>query len=391
MDALEGLPPLFELLALLVVVYLVECVRTVAPRSLAVRSLFPGHWRLVRPFRPSQSWKRALVFGAPLPPLGAVFVADRLPFVVGPSGLTVWPGLAAGAQGWSVPPTDAVHVPWSEAARRVRVDLKEAELRVDGVTAAHFGSRRLAQRVAELLSDGDPQRFLDARFDEALIAERYRQWRRKGWPLVVACNGLFLAIAGGWWAVLQTGARVETVLLVAGIAWLACALNAWLTQRLLLPKSVRGPVGKRVINTLSPLALIRAADEVRAEVWGDFHPLAAAARAVPKRELTFALRDALAELEWPLQPALSTSHEGALADERWMRARQRSQLGALCAGLGVVAEALLHTPPEADGIEGAYCPRCRTEFTAEAAPQTCPECEGVPVRRFGGAHPAAAP
>ncbi len=407
MEGLEGLglPPLFELLLLLVVVYLVECVRTVGPRSLALRSLWPGRWRLVEPFHPSASWKRALVVGFPLPPLGAVYVVERLPILLGPSGMTVWPALAGmgggAARGWSIPPDDAVHVRWSEAGARIRVSVKEAEVLVDGRVVARLGTRRFALALKELAEDlsrlnGDAEReqrlrvFLDARFDGAAIRARRHAFCRGGWPLVAACNLLFAVITFGWIAVLGFGTRLEHVLGLGGLAWLACGLNHWLTQRALLSPEERTPVGKRWINTLSPLALIRSADEVRAEVLGDFDPLAAAATVMPKDALSPGLRNALAELEWPLQPASlgatdAAGDGGARSDEQWLRAALQRRIEGVCAAVGLDAKALLHAAPEADVDDGAYCPRCHTQFTAASAPGSCPECEGVTLRRFGPA------
>jgi hypothetical protein len=370
---MEDLPPLGELLALIGVLYLVECVRPVGRASRVVRSLLPGRFRLVEPFAVSDGWKRAIVFGAPWPPLGALHVMDGLPVTVGPSGV-------------SVPSTDGLHLRWEEAARRLRVD--DLDLQVDGNPVAGFGTRRMSRAFAELLTlaaqatslaDRDVllQQFFDRRFDVDEARARRSAWRRRGWPLVFHCNLLFVAIFGGWLAALGLGVRWELVLAWVVLTWLPCVGSFWLTQRALLPRPVRPPAWRRWVTTASPLSLVRAADEVRAELWGELDPLAAASIVVPSRELVPALRRALAELEWPLP---SAAVGAAQVDAQWMRAALRERLERLCRAHGVDPVALLHEAPVADSPEGAFCPRCLTQFTSVDA--SCAECPGVPLRSF---------
>jgi hypothetical protein len=76
-----------QLALLLGVIYLLDCFRWVARNAAVFRVVWPlphavgGAWQIAAQF------KRALVFGFPLPPFGSVLTAEDWPFVAGAHGV----------------------------------------------------------------------------------------------------------------------------------------------------------------------------------------------------------------------------------------------------------------------------------------------------------------
>jgi len=76
---------LYELYALLWLVYLLECGEWVPLRAAGLIG-FRRFWSLKRPWRVNPSWAHGLIWGHPWPPFAAAFVAETLPLELEPEG-----------------------------------------------------------------------------------------------------------------------------------------------------------------------------------------------------------------------------------------------------------------------------------------------------------------
>lgn len=372
--------PFLELFALLGAIYAAECVRSVGPACVAVRSLVPGQWGVLRGWRASARWRRALVFTAPWPPLGALFVTDALPMLPGPDGLVVG---ASTDQGWTLPDASAVLVPWSEANR---LEIRERQVFLDGRWVATLSSRRAAAAIAELKDRVARasnrrraelvERFLKSRFDVDEASRRRANWRRGAWPIVAACNLEFLAVSGVLALVaLSSGERLVPSLLAAGamhvIAW--AVVQTWTTWR--IPPHARPSVGSRVVSFVSPLTLVRSADELCAETMGDLDALAVAAVHLRPEELRALGRRTLAELTWPLAPEGDPAAEPVARGAEWLRERLVGRVRDVLRAQSLDPDALLRNGITLSPGGRAYCPRCLTEYADP--PASCASCRGV--------------
>lgn len=378
--------PLLELGALLGVLYLSECVRTAGPFTVAVRSHLPGVFGAVRAWRPSQRGGRTFVFATPWPPLGTLYVADELPFVAGPSGVSFRPPRD---EGWALPDAGWVHVPWAERAR-IRID--ERTIRVDDRVVARLGSKRSAQAIASFLdraSASDPVRAIDAlleaRHDLAAIRDRLAAFRRSARALRVATNGLLLSTLVAVTMLVTTldvrrWTAAGVVLVVFWIATLVLAIRAGRT----LPQGCRVDRVRRITQSLWPLGLVRALDDVSTEVAGDFDPLALEV-VTTKQRAAASLRRWLRELAHPLVAETEAAPEVA-SDEAWFRKRIEQHVRALAKELSIAPE--VDVAPKWDGGSEAWCPRCHEQYAR--AGEDCLRCRGVRLVRFERKRVAAA-
>ena len=379
---MDELGPLAELYILLIIVYLIDCIRWVGRASVCLRSFVPGSWHFVAPWQIATQWRRALAFTAPWPPLGALHVIDGLPVLMGPEGITFadpHPG------GWSRPGASSLHVPWSEVSR---VKLVDGELCVDGKPRVVLGTRRMANSLSALLSElaeARPARrpaliekYLEKRWDTSEIRARRRVWRTWGTPLGVASNLLFVAVFGGTGAVLFTSlGRYWLFVLAAGVLlWLVTAVMWHLAAIRVLPPGIRPSWGRFVLTVITPVSLVRGADEIRAELYGELEPGAVALEYLSGDALRQYARWTVAELMFPLEPADGPAAAQALRDEEWLRQKRLDLARTAFARANVDLDTQREVVPT--GGTRAWCPRCQTQYAVPAP--TCSNCPGVPLR-----------
>lgn len=383
---MEEFGPLEQLFAFLVVLYLVECVRWVGRGSRVLRSVVPGSWALDCPWEPAPQWRRALAWTAPWPPLGALYVMDALPVGPGPLGVTV--GVNTTGR-WTRPSASTVHIPWDEL-QRLRV--RDLELTLDGRVISVLGTRRMAVALASLfrsMAAVKPSKrqalleaFLSRRFDIDEVRTRRKRWRRWGWPLIVSANLLFVGLFASVCAVLFTSLAEHWPYIALGMSflWSLTALSFTLAMVRVLPREVHPPLFRRVITFLSPMSLVRSADDLRAELFGDFEPATVAAVFEHPRSLSRSLRAQLAEWRWPLVTEDGDAPPAAITDDAWLRERLMHGAGTILKARGLGEEALMFGEISPDGGSHAFCPRCLSQYVqAEGA---CTNCPGVALQRF---------
>jgi hypothetical protein len=338
---------LSELLALLSVLYLLECAQLVPRGAVAVQSILPGRFAARAAARFGLRRDTGLVLGIPHPPLGLTFVVEPWPVDLGPDGIAGRPWAAARA---------------AEAAG--------GQVVVDGATVATL-SEPAAAAVAEALRriaavDGKRREklvdeVLRRRLDGDAVKERVRGFARATRPLRAAENALFLALFAGAPLLVRYGELRPFWPYVAGLgvaAWAAiAALLAW-----------RHECGPRRVVALAlwPLSAIRASDRLARGLLADVEPLAAATL-LPPAGFRDAARRALAELRHRPTPA------------GWFEQRLERAVIRLVREQKVDPDELF-APPERDSdASRAFCPRCRAQYVRDVACcSSCPEIRLLP-------------
>ena len=361
-----------QLALLLGVIYLLDCFRWVARNAAVFRVVWPlppavgGAWQIAAQF------KRALVFGFPLPPFGSVLTAEDWPFVVGAHGVRF---LAHDVPLHAAPTASERFVPWSQVAQ---VRLEELSLMLDGARLHTFGSRRAARGAVELLSSLAKAeqgmrgkllgKALEARCEVEAVKARLAAWRTRRAVMGVANVAFFIALFGLLGAALE-GVDVRPWMLAAtGGSWLFALVATVIMVRRLEPQ-LRPALGAQVVALVSPVSLMRSHDLVEPEWVADLHPAAVAVAVLPTPDARRFVEARLRAAEHPVRLAGALDEGDAGADDGQSRALHVAQYRALLAKLGGEATA---------APKGPHCPRCLTEYTSAAT--GCDRCPGVALR-----------
>lgn len=388
-----------ELLVILSVLYLYECLHIVPLASVAFQALWLGRFQGLRPSAVGLLKGRGMLLGMPLPPLGTLHITERWPLAPGPLGV------ALESEGGDKGPTKAKddgQETDAEAGAETGTTISWDALgpvKVEGVVvhvgalpplrmASERGARSFAAFLREAGASKDKERgprierALADRFDVAAVRDRRRQYRRSTWALALCTNLLFLTIFAGVPLIVYTelGTRWYVILGVALVAWL---LTPWLLRRALQACFARAdwpPMSRQVSLLLSPVSAIRAQDLVAQHLLIDFDPLAVAAVLLRPERFAERVREELAELLYGA-PASGEAEEETRV---WFRERRRRAVRRLAKEQGVDPEALFQPPPREDEGCQTFCPRCRAQYLLpEGVCASCHEIRLLPLDKAG--------
>ncbi len=327
-----------------------------------------------------------LVFGRLLrpgwSPTGWRVLADDVPFALSPRGISNRPVGSAGRPAEA--PARATAWAWEEIRE---TGVQRGWITINGARFCRDTGHLRASQILGL-----------ARMPEPVRTPRIGWWlarwlrpahlRRRAKILVgrtmvpAVFNGVFLALAvvltvylladgASRLAPKQAELVARLLPLILGylvLLHLAAVVTAWrATRRLQVPGEDQRGIALFSAVLLPPQALrLRA---LAGDGWFPAqHPLACALAFAPKRELAELAFQVVGDLRWPIGDA----EDAPLAREiaAWHRTKLGQRLGPLLAAAGVEEEKLF-AAPRADGPASCrYCPRCRSQFTSEAA--RCP-------------------
>lgn len=335
---------------------------------------------------------------APVWPVSWKAEAEDPTVAFSPEGLS---NVAVGSAGRPSPmPERAVAWRWEEIRGLAE---KRGEIHING---AYFcrATPLVSGKVLRALIDGakarsglERERWLERRVADWFRVERLKRERR-----LLAGRTAWLAEGGTVGAVLAAGASLylffgdrlglgaeaaeQVGRMAPGLGWGLAALHLWLVvegwrvHRRLMPTAGEGRLNLMMSVAFLPPQAYRLRNRIGAEYLSrQVHPLAWIAAVAPKEEFEVYARQALADLEWPLQPVRDGGAEQLeQAISSWMRRRVRAEIGRLLAARGVDAVKLMEPPVRDSAQSCAYCPRCGSQFSGEAA--RCPH--GVALKRF---------
>jgi hypothetical protein len=364
---------LAELYAVLLVLYLFECLAWVPRRAFAFFAL-AGGWRARAAFRPNASWASSVAVGMPWPPLTPGFVAEPLPFAVDPKGIVLtesdgrrlaWQDLdPIVARGLHI--ESGSHLSWKLASRGAAAGLAEAleKVRVAKPSQRENGLRRL----------------LDARFDGKSASARYQEFAAGVRLLRVVSNALWVALFGGL-GVAVLAQNMLFLLAAAGLTLLVWPINAAIFARTLrkqkwLPRAHWPELHSRVVAMLSPLSSIRAVDGMAREMWANLDPLVVAATLLSRKDLSAFARPRVVDMQSRPDDDLD-----------WWRTEIRLRIERVLAAREIAVADLLAPPLREGGHVAWYCPACLAQYEQRHdLPSTCPNegCQGIALRAFAG-------
>jgi hypothetical protein len=378
-----------QLLAILALIYLSDCVAWNRRGSVALRALSGRRFRAALPSRAAGNPRAGLVWANPLPPLGTTFVCEPAPIAFAPEGAVV------------LEPLELERGPREPLRARAWTHSELAEMRcggrtlvLDGVaiagattSAAAEGALdlsrelgRLDERERSARIEAELRRSLDTEAVRA-AAERFEAATR---TLRVACNALFLHLAVLTPAVLVLLPLATTwIWLVASLLALhvATVVVAWRARAKLPPGERADATSFLVMTALSPPQAIRAADLLARPVLARFHPLAGAAL-LGREDRERIARATLVDLRYPRELPDDPLLRRAAA---WHRELMLACVEPALARLELDGAKLLAAPPPEDERSRAWCPRCLSQFADPGA--ACLDC-GVPAEPYGPRAPS---
>ncbi len=363
--------PWESLLALLVALYLLECIYWRPAGTLVFHRRWLGGWRPVPPTGWLSESSGGLSMANPLPPSRWAHHCRPWPVALSPEAV------CAASSGTSI-----------EFTRIERVESRGADLYINNGTFAFCGTaesaRVWASRLKELRPSNETQRarrieaWISKETDRRRVQQRLAQFQNLVRPLSWACNGLF-----AWCFVLMPPLVLHYGHLPAWPVWLAGLLAALGTiaffsfraHRRCFPEARLERWQHTLVAGLAPPVAMRARDLLARHLLDDHHPLAVAAEILPDDEFRHLATAILRDLRTPL-PSRRPRRPDVQAVWRWFAPRLEAGLFPVVRGRGIEPQELL-APPEATEHTRSYCPRCGVLYRLKEG--ECPDCESLPL------------
>lgn len=369
-----------QLLALAGLLYLGECLRWVR-RGAVVIAAAPDR----------RAWRRSPLLhnergdayiGWPLPPFGEFLVVRGRPFSCSTTGLVTATAACMHANGR---PAQAARLwTWETLAKaRASGDRILAGDAVVWQADTPFEASDLSAWLARLatMPPQDRQSALEREaagvFDQQSIRARLADWRTSTRALrhvqsaLLAWMFAVIPAAVWWWGWFPT------------LAWAAppvFAASAWIARRFARLAREWHPSGAHersrlaLMMALSPLTALRASDLAGRSRMAWFHPAAVAAAFLPRVEAEALAASLYRDLLRPRLP-LPCSGDGAREVLEEERSRTLAAMASWARGEGWDPGTWSQPPSATDPSHVRYCPRCLTQFTAQA--RECGECGGL--------------
>lgn len=378
-----------ELLFLvLAVVYTWECACWARRGSVVFLTWLGRRWRAVHPGTVLGNQHGGFVFAPPFPPLGTVLAGNPFPLSLSPEGVLAY-----------VAPS--VKPEWRpvQTGRFFRfADIRDTRAKgnrvlVNGELLLRVAPPRFALYIANCLRELNSlpiekradriQAVFRGHFDIKAIETRRREFDERSRALRWAGNALFVYLFVAAPVVISyVGLRASWIALLAGLLALTTT-SAILFRRAhlkLYPDAEEERFSQCLTILLSPVTAVRARDALSRPLLETFHPLAIAQVLCSPEEVRDTARQTLLETRFPAQPACPTTSPGAESTEQQSREVLLVVVETFLKENKIAPEELIKPPTPLDKSCLAYCPRCRTQFTAKEG--TCADCGGLALVAF---------
>jgi len=344
------------LFAVVVLVYLVQCIVWVGPGSSVFTLSGAGDGSRKKQGFIWNAFELAGVAANPLPPLRPLVISDWPDFRISPEGCCHIPGEG--------PP---VAVPWE----KLTVTTTESRLLCNGSPVLKAGEAQIcecADMLARIrkLKRGKRQAAIENRLRRSLRESTVRRKllvfrRRSQWLRVLANLQFFLLFVAAPLGFRLLGLKRILWPLIAAVALLSISIT---TEFWALHKAVSAKAGGTILKSaltmlLSPVAAMRACDIISRDLFAGYHPLAVAAALLPREEFRVFAGEQLRACRFSEYPA---AYDGQTL-ERLMEQLVRRQ--------GIVTEELMRPRNREDNCV-AYCPRCLAQYRKQRS--ECADC-----------------
>lgn len=348
-------------------------------------------WQIVLPGTLLGNPKGGFVFAHPLPPLGALFVANQFPLSLSPDAFLAYVSTSIDPSGRG-----------GQSGRILRydqaslVEAKGKKLFVNSgcvlKTCSPMQAANLATKLEELRKLSQQKRkaviekLMAASFDTKAIENRWREFlertRTLRWLVNILFVHVFIAAPALLWFV---GLGLSWPGLLAGL-FVLTTLIAIQFRRLHLHfyrEAADERFAQALLVFLWPTTAMRAHDLLSRSLFEEFHPLALANVFCEEREFRKFAGAILRDIRHPRQPVGPSDDELFSATERYWRELTRVTGEEFLKRAGVDPEAMLAPPKRADETCQSFCPRCEAQFTTTDG--ACSDCGGLSLVSFNTA------
>lgn len=369
------------MLAVLVALYLSDCLIWCPRHSLVFVSHFGRTWRVLKAADLPGNDRGGFLLANPLPPLGYVHAATPWIVCLGLDRVVFTPCQGIGGEGGG---TTGEGLCYDQVSGALAV---ANEVRVNGKTVAVCRSDLEAAPLAELLrtlAAADPssreemiRREVGARLDAESARARIAESQERTWGLRTACVLLWGYLFFFCPLVVARLGQEYLLHVIAGV--LFCLLPVlvlfFLSHRRLRPDKCYERWTEFAKMAFCPPMAVRAVDVAGRQVAANYDPLAVAFAVLDQVEFRAFARSVILDLDFPACGGQDAEDEAVV----WFRACLRDACGAFIEASGLALPVLLAPPPR-DGDSLAYCPRCHCTFARSDG--TCSDCAGVALVPF---------
>lgn len=355
MSSFTGTTELISLFLLVLLIYLVQCICWVNPRSIMFTLGLGGRGQRKRQGYVWSSLHTAGVLAGPFPPLTPLVAAQWPSFELTPDGIQF-----LGKDG------DDVSVPW-ETLRLVH---SESKLKCNGSVVFQGSEVQVQQYVALLGSLGAAQR--------QRRAQIIQDWQRRMLNTQAASRRVKVYTGRSLWLKLLANLQFVFlfVLLPLGFYWLGTViwwrallivlvlsltitLEFWTLHKLLFPSAKEQRFKTAAVTVLSPVAAIRACDVAARDLLAGYHPLAVAVAILPADDFRRFAGEQLRLCRFG--DYLDKQYQAGLLKAMEQAIRQNK----------LNPQDLLRAPEPEEGCV-VYCPRCLAQYNKTR--DECADC-----------------
>ena len=366
MTSFTGTTELVSLFLIVLLIYVVQCICWVTPRSIVFTLDLRGRGKRKLQGYVWNAHDTAGVLANPFPPLTPLTAAQWPAFELTPDALQF-----SGKAG------ELVSIPWE----KLEVIHSESRLKCNGSVVFKGSEVQVLQYVALL---GNLRSAARAR-----RAEIIQDWLRRMMKIQAASRRILVFTGRSRWLrilanlqffflflLLPLGFyRFGTLiwwraLLILVVLSLAITLEFWTLHKMLFPSATEQRFKTAAVTTLSPVAAIRACDVIARDLLAGYHPLAVAGAILPADDFR-----RFAGQQFRL------CRFGDYLDQQYQGGLQKAMEQAIRKSKLNPQELL--RPPEADSGCVMYCPRCLAQYTKNR--EECADCGYESLAPFGAA------
>ena len=374
-----------SILLILWALYLFETVLWLPDGAVVFSQSAFGEWKIRR-----QGWRleglKLQGFLAPFfPPLSRVLVCQEPQLGMGTHGFWCAP------YGYADSPLLSArsHFPFDDISK---IDSQGSKLMCDGTEVARLSSAAAARRLVALLlrlkqsSALERQRLLEAEHHRVLDGRRLQEtlsaFHATGRRLRWACHLEFALLFVVFPLLVQRfGFRTIWLPLLVSLVSIGIYISRefHLAHRTLYGADDPGRGAATATVLLSPVAAVRAVDELQKHAAGEFDPLSVSATLCDPKTFEAEASRILRQLLFPLPSFGNGIPREFASDEAWFRSSRRKALEALISQTIADPSKLLAAPTKESSECRSYCPRCCAQYVF--AEGECAEC-ALPVVSF---------
>lgn len=345
-------------------------------------------WEIVLPGTLLGNEKGGFVFAHPLPPLGALFVANQFPLSLSPDAFAAYVSTGIdpsgrGAQTGRFFRYDDVH----------SVQAKGRKLFVNSefVLKAAYPAliARLALKLEELRKlaqqkrSGAIERIVAASFDAKAVESRWQEFRGHTRALRWLVNTLvihvFIVVPAALWFIGLSLSWLWLLCVLAALTSLA-AVQFRRAHLYFYPAAADERFAQSLLVFLWPTTAMRAHDLLSRPLFEEFHPLALAKVFCNEAQFRQFAGAVLRDIRHPREPVCPSNDDLFCATERYWRKLLQLKAEQFLRDAAAEPDGLCAPPRRADEACQSFCPRCEAQFTTLSG--VCSDCGGLTIIPF---------